>query len=121
MMKSLFKMIFVLAIIMTAVIPTRAKDTVKAKTKTVEVEQKPLVYYWVKGTPACISEQLLDNFISAMLNNDTQSMTKYLKNNICHVNKKAVKITMIDQGFNQAKFLYQGITFFAKNTAINHK
>lgn len=116
-MKSLFKLVFILAVILTAIVP-RVKSEAGTDTPKKELKNKVSVYYWEKQTAACISEQLLDNMLSAIMNGDSKSIDSYLKKGFCAANKKTVKVTMLDQGFNQAKFLYSGITFYAKNSAI---
>lgn len=115
-MGKFIKIVFLVSIIIMAVIPFRKKDVIDGPPK--KFIEKVLVYYWVKNKPACINEQLLDNLSSAIQNGDNKSISVYLNRRFCVVNKNNLKITVINRGFNQTKFLYSGITFYSENSAI---
>jgi len=63
----------------------------------------------VGGTAACLTEQLLDDFITYAVSKDIASMQALMDRNHCIVLKSGLRVTIVDAGWTKHQFAYQGI------------
>lgn len=70
------------------------------------------------GYPACSTERLLDDFMSFVVANDTDSMQAYLDSKKCIRLKGGVRVTILKYGPSVHRFAYQGVKLWAMSEAL---
>lgn len=69
--------------------------------------------------PACINEDLLDEFSGYIYENDTQGMMQLIKNEYCIILYEGDNVSLINYGFTKSTIRVNGVKYYLPSDALS--